>query len=261
LRIRAFCERLSARLQDDCEARGLKRLRQWLSPDQLAQFNAEKYFDVIGCDTAKRYRIQSGERTATSVLQFQPGRLRVGFRSRAMAICSLAACLRIEDLFRPICSAIWALLKPCRASFLSCSSSSNPNRSGCLTASLIPILGALFRTADSLLFNSLAMARTRLPAADNSRRIVSSRTVHGRSPTGLSVISSSSARTRPGGGCVSWSVYFFPFSARRRSFAYQHLASIQPDGGRSRRNYGFGSKPNVGRCHGTESVRSFKFMR
>jgi hypothetical protein len=128
-----------------------------------------------------------------------------------MAICSLAACLRIEDLFRPICSAIWALLKPCRASFLSCSSSSDPNRSGCLTASLIPILGALFRMADSLLFNSLAMARTRLPAADNSRRIVSSRTVHGRSPAGLSVISSSSARTRPGGGCVSWSVYFSHF--------------------------------------------------
>jgi hypothetical protein len=69
-----------------------------------------------------------------------------------MEICSFAACLRIEDLFRPICSAIWALLKPCPASFLSCSSSSGPNRSGCLTVSLIPILGALFRMADSLRF-------------------------------------------------------------------------------------------------------------
>jgi hypothetical protein len=59
LRIRALCERFSAR-QDDCEARGLKLLREWLSPDQLAQFNAEKYFDVIGCDTGKRYRIHYG---------------------------------------------------------------------------------------------------------------------------------------------------------------------------------------------------------
>jgi hypothetical protein len=40
--IRALSERFSARLQDDCEARGLKLLRQWLSPDQLAQYNAEK---------------------------------------------------------------------------------------------------------------------------------------------------------------------------------------------------------------------------
>jgi hypothetical protein len=58
-RIRALSERFSAR-QDDCEARGLKLLREWLSPDQLAQFNAEKYFDVIGCDTGKRYRIHYG---------------------------------------------------------------------------------------------------------------------------------------------------------------------------------------------------------
>jgi hypothetical protein len=58
-RERALCERFSAR-QDDCEARGLKLLREWLSPDQLAQINAEKYFDVIGCDTGKRYRIHYG---------------------------------------------------------------------------------------------------------------------------------------------------------------------------------------------------------
>jgi hypothetical protein len=60
LRIRALCERFSARLQDDCEARGLNLLQEWLSPDQLAQFNAAGHFDVIGCDTGRRYRIHYG---------------------------------------------------------------------------------------------------------------------------------------------------------------------------------------------------------
>ena len=31
------------------ETRGLKLLREWLSPEQRAQFDAERYFDVIGC--------------------------------------------------------------------------------------------------------------------------------------------------------------------------------------------------------------------
>ena len=59
-RIRALCERVRARLQDDSEACGLKLLREWLSPDQLAQFNADGYFDVIGSDTGRRYRIHYG---------------------------------------------------------------------------------------------------------------------------------------------------------------------------------------------------------
>jgi hypothetical protein len=32
-------------------------LRRWLSEGQLAQFDARNFFDVIGCNTAKRYRI------------------------------------------------------------------------------------------------------------------------------------------------------------------------------------------------------------
>jgi hypothetical protein len=32
-------------------------LRRWLSEGQLAQFDARSFFDVIGCHTAKRYRI------------------------------------------------------------------------------------------------------------------------------------------------------------------------------------------------------------
>jgi hypothetical protein len=39
------------------EARGRRLLRRWLSAEQLAQFDARNFFDVIGCHTANRYRI------------------------------------------------------------------------------------------------------------------------------------------------------------------------------------------------------------
>src|SRR5260370_31716142 len=42
------------------EARGLQLLREWLSPEQLAQYDADGYFDVTGCDSGKRYRIRHG---------------------------------------------------------------------------------------------------------------------------------------------------------------------------------------------------------
>jgi hypothetical protein len=42
------------------EARGLALLKEWLSPDQLAQFNAHGHFDVTGCHSGKRYRIRHG---------------------------------------------------------------------------------------------------------------------------------------------------------------------------------------------------------
>jgi hypothetical protein len=42
------------------EARGLRLLRGWLSPEQRAQLDAKRYFDVIGCDSGKRYRIRYG---------------------------------------------------------------------------------------------------------------------------------------------------------------------------------------------------------
>jgi hypothetical protein len=60
-RIYALREHFSARLfEDESEARGLRLLREWLSPGQLAQFNAHGYFDVVGCDSGKRYRIHYG---------------------------------------------------------------------------------------------------------------------------------------------------------------------------------------------------------
>ena len=41
-------------------ARGLQLLREWLSSEQLAQSEANGYFDVIGGDSGKRYRIHAG---------------------------------------------------------------------------------------------------------------------------------------------------------------------------------------------------------
>jgi hypothetical protein len=51
--------------QESREARGITLLSEWLTIDQRAQFEAEKCFEVIGCDTGKRYRILHG--TAVNV--------------------------------------------------------------------------------------------------------------------------------------------------------------------------------------------------
>jgi hypothetical protein len=45
------------------EARGLKLFREWLSPEQRAEFDAKGFLDVIGCDSGKRYRIHYGATT------------------------------------------------------------------------------------------------------------------------------------------------------------------------------------------------------
>jgi hypothetical protein len=65
-RLLAACIGLARAFRDWClrpgiiEQRGLKLLREWLSPEQLAQYDAHKYFEVIGCHTGKRYRIHHG---------------------------------------------------------------------------------------------------------------------------------------------------------------------------------------------------------
>jgi hypothetical protein len=46
--------------QREREARGRRLLTEWLSPEQWAQYEANGYFDVSGCDTGKRYRIRHG---------------------------------------------------------------------------------------------------------------------------------------------------------------------------------------------------------
>ena len=45
------------------EGRSLRLLRQWLSPPQRAQFAEMGYFEVVGGDTGKRYRIYAGAAT------------------------------------------------------------------------------------------------------------------------------------------------------------------------------------------------------
>ena len=44
----------------ESEGRGLALLKEWLSPDQLVQYRAHRYFDVTGCHSGKRYRIRHG---------------------------------------------------------------------------------------------------------------------------------------------------------------------------------------------------------
>jgi hypothetical protein len=42
------------------QQKALALLRLWLSPEQAAQYNSKKHFDVIGSDTGTRYRIRHG---------------------------------------------------------------------------------------------------------------------------------------------------------------------------------------------------------
>ena len=42
------------------EGRSLRLLREWLSPVQRAQFAENGYFEVVGGETGKRYRIYTG---------------------------------------------------------------------------------------------------------------------------------------------------------------------------------------------------------
>src|SRR5215216_1791167 len=51
----------------ETEARSIKLLKEYLSAQQLAQFNTHGYFDVIGCHTGKKYRICYG--TATNIYE------------------------------------------------------------------------------------------------------------------------------------------------------------------------------------------------
>jgi hypothetical protein len=42
------------------DARSLELLKRWLSRDQLDQLQTKGCFEVIGCDTGRRYRISHG---------------------------------------------------------------------------------------------------------------------------------------------------------------------------------------------------------
>ena len=58
--------------------RGIKLLREWLSVEQLAQFNNYEYFEVTGSQSGKRYRIRYG--AATNIVELdQNGRPKTGW--------------------------------------------------------------------------------------------------------------------------------------------------------------------------------------
>ena len=60
------------------ELRGIKLLREWLSPVQLAQFDLYGYFDVVGCESGKTYRICY--RSGTNIYELdRDGRRKVGW--------------------------------------------------------------------------------------------------------------------------------------------------------------------------------------
>ena len=60
------------------EARSVRLLRDWLSPSQRAQFAAMGYFDVVGEQSGRRYRIFSG--TSLNVCELDDrGRVRCGW--------------------------------------------------------------------------------------------------------------------------------------------------------------------------------------
>jgi hypothetical protein len=79
LRIRAL-RRLSRIFssENSSEARGRRLLRSWLTAGQRAQFDANRYFDVVGCDSGRRYRIYYG--TMTNVHEIDAaGRPKIGW--------------------------------------------------------------------------------------------------------------------------------------------------------------------------------------
>ncbi len=50
----------AAKAEKTIQACALRLLRSWLSPEQRAEFDTRGYFDVVGCDSGKRYRIRQG---------------------------------------------------------------------------------------------------------------------------------------------------------------------------------------------------------
>jgi hypothetical protein len=61
-KVQALRARYTA-IEDVRQARGTTLLREWLSPEQKAQFDTSKCFDVVGCDSGRRYRIRHGTET------------------------------------------------------------------------------------------------------------------------------------------------------------------------------------------------------
>ena len=73
---KALCDSFGSK--NDAETRGQTLLREWLSPEQLVQYHANGYFDVVGCASGKRYRVHYG--TSMNVHEIDnDGSARVGW--------------------------------------------------------------------------------------------------------------------------------------------------------------------------------------
>ena len=73
--LRQLYRRVLAEITKD--ARGLQLMREWLSPEQRAEFDDSGRFEVVGCDSGKRYRIYRG--TAQNVFEIDDaGELKLG---------------------------------------------------------------------------------------------------------------------------------------------------------------------------------------
>jgi hypothetical protein len=64
--------------ENTSEARSLRLMRDWLSPDQREQFDDSGYFEVFGCDSGKRYRVYFGIVPPNVYEIDHAGRLKVG---------------------------------------------------------------------------------------------------------------------------------------------------------------------------------------
>jgi hypothetical protein len=79
--IRALFIRLRA--ERTPEGRSLRLLRDWLSPVQRTQFAKKGYFEVVGGDTGKHYRIYPGAMSNVCEID-ERGRPRLGLCFRTM---------------------------------------------------------------------------------------------------------------------------------------------------------------------------------
>jgi len=78
-----------SRAENKSNARGMRLLRYWLSPEQRAQFDRFGYFEVVGSDSGTRYRIYRD--SAANVYQMDcVGRLHAGWCF--MPLGELVAC-------------------------------------------------------------------------------------------------------------------------------------------------------------------------
>jgi hypothetical protein len=48
------------RVRRPAERRGIELMRSWLTPEQAEQWNTRGNFEVVGCNTGRRYRITRG---------------------------------------------------------------------------------------------------------------------------------------------------------------------------------------------------------